>query len=310
MSLPPVALDVYRRILNRDPVDAPACKRSVADLACTLRLPGRGGLASFARAPTPIQMKAPGFELQHFDLSAVLRCGIGLQRAGWRARTMEEAAEAVVRYLYASAQTDQGDPACALIRLFTTLPFEDLPPELQRSAERAAAGAELAPGTRCLTLLGTAGEEPAWNDRTQSLGHQAIPLTSHEMVDRAPMIARLLQELGVDVGALLDPVPGLLDDLVGKSYNVFHVERAMGSPYIPAQDFVLRHGVHSVIGFGGLLPRADLFAVILFSRVHVGQREAERFRKVATDVKSLLYRYDRSEVFALPRERTASGTFG
>ena len=50
-----------------------------------------------------------------------------------------------------------------------------------------------------------------------------------------------------------------------KTYNVFHVPEAFDNPLIPAQeDFVLPYRIKSVLGFGGLLPSGDIFAVILF----------------------------------------------
>jgi hypothetical protein len=238
-----------------------------------------------------------GFDVREFDLQAMLRCGLGLQRASAGAACMEEVAREVVRYLYSQLRDGvQGPSACALVRFFTTLPLRELPQALQREASRAGSGVD--PGTRCLTLLGTAGEESAWNDPWLSRGHQVIPLTSVEAVARAPMIARLLHELGVDVGALVGPGPRLIEHLVGRSYNVFHVEEAAGSPHIPVQEeFVERYGIRSVVGFGGMLPRGELFAVILFSRVPIPPEQAMRFRKIATDVKALVMPFGAEAVF-------------
>ena len=80
-----------------------------------------------------------------------------------------------------------------------------------------------------------------------------------------------------------------LQDAEGRTYNVFHVEEAPDSPYIPAQEeFVRPFGVRSVVGFGGLV-RDELFAVVLFSRVPVPRASADRFRTIALDVKSALH---------------------
>lgn len=244
------------------------------------------------------------FDIREFDLAAMLRCGIGLQKCCGGSATMEQMAEAVVRYLHSEFRdAESGQSSFVLTRFFTTVPFQQLPPGLQREAERGADPAALLPATRCLTLLATAGDEPDWCDRTRSHGHQAIPLTSVEMVQQAPMIARLLVELGVDVAALVGPGPGMLEGMAGRSYNVFHVEEARGSTHIPAQaEFVERYGVRSVIGFGGMLPRGELFAVILFSRVPVPADRASRFRKVATDVKALAIPFGAEKTFrAEPR---------
>ena len=86
-------------------------------------------------------------------------------------------------------------------------------------------------------------------------------------------------------------------NLAGKSYGVFHVERADGRPYIPAQDFVRRYGIRSVVGFGGSLANTDLFAVIAFSKVEINESAADRFRTVALDLKGSLFGYDELETF-------------
>jgi hypothetical protein len=54
-------------------------------------------------------------------------------------------------------------------------------------------------------------------------------------------------------------------DLEEKTYNVFYVPDAVGSPYVPVQEgFVLKYGVKSVLCFGGMLPSRDLFASFYF----------------------------------------------
>ena len=187
-----------------------------------------------------------------------------------------------------------------LVRFYKTHPYGALRPELQAFARRALdAHAESAPGAamKCLTLLSTVGAEPEWNDRRRSAGHQAIPLPSAEVLERAPMIAQLVRAFGVEPGALVRPSPGLMRELAGKTYGVFHVAEAAESPYIPAQDFVARHGIRSVLGFGGPLPTGDIFAVILFSRAPVPEDAADRFRSLALDLKSGLIPYG-DNVFA------------
>ena len=65
----------------------------------------------------------------------------------------------------------------------------------------------------------------------------------------------------------------LVDRRGEKTWNVFHTEPAVGSPLIPAQDeFVVPHGVRSVLGFGDMLETGDLYVVILFSKVPPGGR--------------------------------------
>jgi hypothetical protein len=143
---------------------------------------------------------------------------------------------------------------------------------------------------KCLTLLGTAGSRPEWNSRMRSLGHQAIPLETVEMVEQAPMVVQLIRQLGLEVTDVISPTPAVMQGLDGKSYGVFYVPRAAGSPHIPAQgDFVLRERIQSVLGFGGLLRTGDMIAVILFSRAPIPEATANRFRTLALELRAALF---------------------
>lgn len=102
------------------------------------------------------------------------------------------------------------------------------------------------------------------------------------------MISQLVVQLGLDPKDLLRTAPTLLMDSE-KSFNVFHVPEAQGSPYVPAQaEFVIPQKIRSVLGFGGLLPPAELFAVIVFARVPIPRETAELFRTLALNVKIAL----------------------
>jgi hypothetical protein len=73
----------------------------------------------------------------------------------------------------------------------------------------------------------------------------------------------------------------------------------LGSPYVPAQrEFVIPYGVKSVVGFGGLLPTGDLFAVILFTRVDVPRESAELFKTLALSTKLAMVSVEQARVFA------------
>jgi hypothetical protein len=139
---------------------------------------------------------------------------------------------------------------------------------------------------KCLVLLATAGDEPQWNDRHSSQGHQAIPLPSDQVVAKLPMVAQLVQQFGLQISDVVQPSPELLVKFGQSSFNVFHVAEAEGSEYVPAQDeFVRPYGIRSVLGFGGMLPPADLFAVILFSRIPIRRETATLFQTVALNAK-------------------------
>jgi hypothetical protein len=238
-------------------------------------------------------------DLTNFGLAEMLRCSRELHRVASGAPTMESTARRVCRALYDELRAPNGDRACALVRCYKTHNFGSLPPDVKPFAKRATGDGE-APRDRmkCLTLLGTVGAEAQWNERWSSKGHQAIPLPSPQMVERAPMIAQLIRSFGLELADVTDPSPEVVRDLAGKTYGVFHVEEAAGSPSIPAQDeFVSRFGIRSVVGFGGSLVTGDLFAVILFSRVPVSAASADRFRTMALDVKTLFFPFGESSIF-------------
>jgi hypothetical protein len=112
------------------------------------------------------------------------------------------------------------------------------------------------------------------------------------------MISQLIRELGADIDAVLAPSPGAGESAEGKTYNVFYVEEALGSPFIPAQEeFVRRYGIRSVVGFGGQLFSGSLYSVILFSRVPVPHASAQRFRNIALDLKVAISMQEEDRTF-------------
>jgi len=227
------------------------------------------------------------FDLKEFTLRDMTELGSSIRRLGDGASTMEEVANRVVRELYDHLiERDSGERCCALVRLFKTHAYGELDERLRIVAQGLLHGETPKPGMRCLTLLATAGDKPQWNSRRESVAHQVIPLVSAEMLSKVPMISNLLQQLGVEVDVLLNPNSGLLVESGPSSFNVFYVPEALQSPNIPAQEhFVKPLGIRSVLGFGGMLPSGDIFAVILFSRVQIPRETAELFRTLALNVK-------------------------
>jgi hypothetical protein len=244
------------------------------------------------------------FHLANFTLREMTELGVVLRRLGDRAHSMEEVANRVVHTLYEClVDPDTGERSCALVRFFKTHAYAELDDTLRDFARGMLRGRMAAPGMKCLTLLATAGDRTEWNSRQVSVAHRAIPLASEEIVSKAPMISSLLRQLGVELGVLLNPTPGLLVESEPASFNVFYVPDARGSPYIPAQeDFVRPIGVESVLGFGGMLPMGDIFVVIIFSRVRIPRETAELFRTLALNVKVAALPFD-DAVFDGAREQ-------
>jgi hypothetical protein len=242
----------------------------------------------------------PSYNLGAFSLAEMTRCGMELRRIGAGASSMEEVGERTVRYLFERLVAPGGsEPACALVRLFVTMPFHELQDEQQEFAAAVLGARPGDPNMKCLTLLASAGVEEPWNSRHRSAGHKALPLASEASVARSPMIAQLIRQLGVEVSSLLASDSRLMVEMEQHSFNVFYVPDAEGSPFIPAQgEFVIPHGIRSVLGFGGVLPSGELFAMILFSRVRIPREIAELFKTLSLNVKVALLPFVDRRVFA------------
>lgn len=247
--------------------------------------------------PTSTTRPARSFDLRSFELHDMLRCGLDIRQAARQASSLEAAANAVVRYLFGAFRGPESeDRHLAMVRFYKTHPYRELEPDLRLVAKAALGAAPRDEGMRCLTLLATAGLEPDWNDRHRSQSHRVIPLESVRMIHRAPMIAHLMEQMGMDVEHLVQTEASVVPDAEGRTYNIFYVDQARGSPYIPAQaEFVIPFGIESVLGFGGMV-RGEMFAVVMFSRVAIPPAAANRFRNIALEVKAALHPIER--VFA------------
>lgn len=238
------------------------------------------------------------YDLTRFDLGDMLKCSLRLRETATGAPTLEISAQRVCRFLYDELHGPDGQRACALVRCYKTHAYGSLDLDLQKFARDALGTMVPRPTMKVLTLMATVGQSAPWNSRHLSRRHRAVPLPSPEIVEKAPMISQLIKELGLELSYVLQPSPDIVKELAGKRHGVFHVEHALGSPYIPAQqEFVERFGISSVLGFGGMMATDDLFAVILFATVHVPPSTAERFKSVALDVKSAFSRFNDRTVF-------------
>jgi hypothetical protein len=165
-----------------------------------------------------------------------------------------------------------------LIRLFATIPAGRLPKPSQAFVKALAASAgvsdQVTDKTMVLSLLGTSGELPEWNNRRRSMGHVGIPLASVRFVDSIPMMSRLLKEIGMDLEWIDDWDTKIVSKgFLSRSTGMFFVEEAATAEdqherkIIAAQDFVSRHGVKTVFGFGsGFQGTPTLVVLIAFTR--------------------------------------------
>jgi hypothetical protein len=236
------------------------------------------------------------YDLTRFTIRETTQCGKEIRVMNNGAASMEEVAGRIVRFLYDSLIDGQtGMRACSLVRLFKTHNFAQLDDELKRFAVNMLGGEATDPGMKCLTLLGTVGENPEWNSRKTSKGHQAIPLPSEKAVNEIPMMRNLIKQLGISVSQVVKPDPALLMDMEQRTYNVFLVPEARGNPYIPAQEgFVIPYGIKSVLGFGGMLPSGDIFVIIMFIKVPVAKETADLFKNLSLNQKLAILPFEKT----------------
>lgn len=207
-----------------------------------------------------------------------------------QANCLEEAAQAISTALH-----KQFADSVVLSRLFITVPFSSLPPVnktfVENLAKSAGAISGLKPTTPILSLVGTRGQESAWNDRRKSKGHMGIPLISAAFVGAIPMISRLLKELGVPLDWIDSHDSEIIKKTVGSSAGLFFVDDAAtatdneGRKIIAAQDFVANYKVKSVFGIGEAYSGGEMLANIMFCRDAVPRSTAERFIELSSRFK-------------------------
>lgn len=102
------------------------------------------------------------------------------------------------------------------------------------------------------------------------------------------MVSQLFHQLGVDARRVISSRTALVED-ERRPCGVFHVEEALDHPAIPAQaDFVIPYAIRSAIGFGGILPAGEMFAVVAFSRARIPEHAVDAFVAAALGTKLAL----------------------
>lgn len=230
--------------------------------------------------------------IQQSDARAVREVERSVQKATRGCATFEEAAQKYTSLIY-----EQYRESVVLARVFATMRYRDLPATHRRYVDELARAAGVAdkigPEMLTLSLCGTSGVEPEWNDRRKSRGHVAIPLASSAFIGEIPMMARLLHELGLGFDWLDSGDSETVLKTLGSINGVFHVADAMtavdaqGRKIIPAREFVENYGVRSVFGVGGAYIGTPTFmAVIIFCRDEVGRERAEEFMTHVNRIKA------------------------
>lgn len=209
---------------------------------------------------------------------------------------LEDAAQQYMSVLYEAASD-----SIILSRLFATIPFEELPESNKKFVKNLAQSAGISElikeRTLVLTLLGSRGVKPEWNDRRNSQGHIGIPLASSDFIGRIPMMSRLLKQLGCGI----DWIDSNDTELVLRTFKnlsgIFFVRDALteednnGRKIIAAQDFVEKEKVKTVFGIGGCYLGTTLFFTnIVFVREFLEKDKIERFMLQANKFKTATLR--------------------
>ena len=241
--------------------------------------------------------------MKYVDATAAVIDGIEQQISA--GDSVEEAAQATATLLY-----ETFEDTTVLARVFVTVPYARLPAPDQDFLRRLAAARgerALKPATPVLSLLGTRGIHPRWNDRHHSAGHRGIPLASMEFVESIPMVARLLKELGATLEWAQHLDTAVVTASLGPAAGLFYVEDAAqavdqdGRRIITADDFVRDYGVRTVFGFGGAYPVLGTFvAAVVFSSETVPMREVDRFMRLANTFKAVTMRLVRDGRIFVP----------
>lgn len=242
------------------------------------------------RTSGSMKQTEPMSEKAHSDPSALTlreatQCASRIIRFGTRAATVETVSQLLSEYLYDHFRVPEtAAPALLLSRVFVTRPLDTLEPRLKIMAEGMAGTHELSRRARCFVLMGSCGQFHVWCHPRLSTRFGCVPLEGPDFHIRMPIFSHLLDQLEIGSfsaqqhdGAFL-----LSDSDLDRAFSVFHIEEALGHPFIPAQaECVQQYEVKSVIGFGGRLPSGEAFAAVLFSAVHIPPAAANHFRVIA-----------------------------
>jgi len=176
------------------------------------------------------------------------------------------------------------------------VPYAKLPPGdrdfVSRLADANGGSAKLSGKTLVLSLLGTAGVKPEWNDRLNSKGHLGIPLLGAAFVSGLPMVSRLMSDMGLGLDWLETQDTEIVVKTLGRLARLFYVSDAahsqdqQGRNLVPAQDFVSANGVKTVFGVGGGYMNGTFVTTIFFTKELIDKAVAEQLPTLITAFKT------------------------
>lgn len=194
---------------------------------------------------------------------------------------LEEAAQKYTDILY-----DNFAGTIVLARLFATIPYGKLPGENQAFVDDLSQKNNIQnlikDDTPVVSLLGTRGENNAWNDRKKSEGHVGIPMASSHFISEIPMMTALFEEIGLDLSLIDSKNLNIAQKTIKNRNSLFYVRDASvdkdnkGRKIIPAQDFVNKYNVKTMFGLGAGYFISNIYLLTIIFTRKIREREIVR----------------------------------
>ncbi len=234
------------------------------------------------------------YDLERFTLKDMTLCGAVLRKLGQGCNSLEELAQRTVEHLFLNlGYGGKTNKACALVQFYVTLPYGELGVELQRVVH-SETDITIITETPCLTMLGSIGTKTEWCRREANKTYEVLALPDPVLVESCPVVAQLVARFDLP-GAFSVPYdPDVFLEEPGRSYDVLYIPDANAEPGILGEqhEFMTANGIKSIVGFGGLLPTRNLFAIIVYSKVPIALQTARAFRPFALNTKIALLPFD------------------
>ncbi|MCR4292258.1 MAG: PAS domain S-box protein [Candidatus Kuenenia sp.] len=207
--------------------------------------------------------------------------------------SMEESVLEATKLFYHSFVTGNGSSSFALVRIFKSCSYQELPDDVQSYIKNKATAESIASQSRYLTLLGTWGDLEAWCDRKKSGNHIAFPMDDPQLSHKYPMIAALLTQIGEHPFCEVNAGVDFLKNDQHKNYGLYYIEDAGDVTSIQDQtNFVNTHSIKSVLGFGGKFTSGNVYAIIIFSKELIRKNTAKSFLAINPVVKQIMLPFE------------------
>ncbi len=222
-----------------------------------------------------------------------MACATDLLRLGTGATDLGRVAERLVRSLHGSLNLSQSEePRCPLVRLYKTVQYHRLAPELRRAAASRLGKVPDDPSLRCMTLLASAGDVPGWTDPTGYSACCVIPVGSRETLEHSSPYGALFDDIAGAIAHSTAPSSERPSGSHTHTFSIVHVLQDGGNPSSPArEDWIGAYDIRSALAFGAPLPDEEWFSIVLFSRDLIPERTAQMFKPLAISAQIALSPY-------------------